>query len=250
MHLKRAINPAHRRPDRRLRLDEHQRKAVDEQDQVRATLCGAHAEGVLLGDDVLVAGEVIEVDEADGRVLVVLAERHRAVTAQPRGELLVGLDEAVAPDREDDGAELVEHLLGAVGALGDLGVEADQRVADEGLDEDVLRLTRHVVRSQIVPAEPADAARATREPGTDGGVVGDAPAEEVAEEGFDGVGLVEGHDTSPLVWIDCIVARASVPRLLRSDAPVSNSSTIAIISRCSSSGGKAIWMAFKRFAGR
>ena len=35
------------------------------------------------------------------------------------------------------------------------------------------------------------------EAGADGGVIGDATAEQVADEGFDGVGFVEGHLLSP-----------------------------------------------------
>jgi hypothetical protein len=40
--------------------------------------------------------EVVEVDQADGDVLAVLAEGHRPLAQQPRGELLVGLDEPVS----------------------------------------------------------------------------------------------------------------------------------------------------------
>ena len=84
--------------------------------------------------------EVVEVDERDGDVLVVGAKGHGALAAQPGGELLVGPDQAVAAHGQHDGAQLVDHLVGAVGLGGDARVEADQGVADILLDEDIVGL--------------------------------------------------------------------------------------------------------------
>ena len=130
-------------------------------------------------------------------MLAVRAERHRPLAGQPGGELLVRLDEAVGADAHQDGAQLVEHLVGAVGLGGDLGVQADQRLAQVIFDQDLVRLAWEVLRSEEVPAEAGDLAVPAGEPGTDGGVVGDAAAQAVADEGFDGVGFVEASLSSP-----------------------------------------------------
>src|SRR5680860_1102623 len=49
------------------------------------------------------------------------------------------------------------------------------------------------LRSQEVPAVAGDLAVAPSEAGADGGMVGNAAAESIADEGFYRVGLVEGH---------------------------------------------------------
>ena len=54
---------------------------------------------------------------------------------EPGGELLVGLDEAVAAHAHDDRPQLVEDLVGTVGLRRDLGVQADQRLAQLVLDQ-------------------------------------------------------------------------------------------------------------------
>ena len=147
------------------------------------------------GDDVLVLLEVVEVDELDGDVLAVLAEGHRLLAGEPGGELLVGLDQAVAADAHDDRPQPVEHIVGAIGLGGDLGVQADERLAEMVLDERLPAAGGGGSRgAEVVPAEAGDLAGAASEAGADGGVMGDAAAEQVADEGFDGVGFVEGHD--------------------------------------------------------
>ena len=103
----------------------------------------------------------------------------------------------------DDGAQPVEHVVRAVGLGGDLRVQPDQRLAQVILDQDLVRLAREVLRREVVPAEAGDLAVAPREARTDGGVVGDAAAEPVADEGFDGVGFVEGHRRRPPMQCDC-----------------------------------------------
>ena len=158
MHLERPVEPALARTNRRLRLDHDQRDAVDEQHEVGALLGRPGAEGELRRDDVLVLLEVGEVDQADRDVLAVLAERHRPLAREPGGELLVRLDEAVAADAHHDRAELVEHIVGAVGLGRDLRVQPDQRLAKVILDQDFVRLAREVLRREEVPAEAGDLA--------------------------------------------------------------------------------------------
>ncbi len=110
--------------------------------------------------DVLVLVEVLEVDEPDGDVLVVGAKGHGLLVAQPAGELFVGADEAVAAHGQHDGAQLVDHLVGAVGLGGDGRVEADEGVADILLDEDILGLAGQGDGGDEVPARaPAGPAR-------------------------------------------------------------------------------------------
>ena len=153
MHLQRPVQPALAGADRGLRLDEHQRHAVDEQDEVGSLLGLAGAKGVLLGDDVLVLFEVVEIDECDGDVLTVLAERHRLLTSHPGGELLVGLDQAVAADTHDDRPQPVEHVGGAVRLGGDTGIQADKSIAKVFFDEGFLGLAREVLVGEVVPTE-------------------------------------------------------------------------------------------------
>jgi hypothetical protein len=129
VHLHRAIHPADALLDRRLGLDQHQRQTVDQQHQIGPALGGACAVDELLGDDVLVLLRVIQVDQPHRHMLVVGAEGHGALAAHPGGHLLVGADQAIRAHRQHDGAQLVEHLVGPVGLGGDLGVQADQRIA-------------------------------------------------------------------------------------------------------------------------
>lgn len=96
--LERPIDPAHGRAHWGLGLDQDQREAVDEQHQIGAALGGAGAEDVLGGDDGLILIRMLEVDQADGDVFVIGAERHRAFAAQPGGEGFVGSYESVTAD--------------------------------------------------------------------------------------------------------------------------------------------------------
>ena len=133
-----AVEPAHGLAHGGLGFDQHQRQAVDQQDQVGAALGGAGPEGVLGGDDELVSVEIVVIDQPDRDVLVVPAKRHGAVAAQPGGELFVGADQAIRADRQYDGAQLVEHFVGALGLGGDLRVETDEGIAQVLLDEHVV----------------------------------------------------------------------------------------------------------------
>ena len=96
-------------------------------------------------------------------------------------------------DADHDRAELVEDVVGPVGLRRDLGVQADQRLAQVILDEDFVRLPREILWGEEVPAKARDLSVPARKPGPDSGVVRDAAAESVADEGFDGVGLVEAQ---------------------------------------------------------
>ncbi len=133
----------------------------------------------------------------DGDVLAVLAEGHRPLAGEPGGELLVGLDQAVAADAHDDRPQPVEHVVDAIGLGGDGGVQADEGLAEMVLDERFLGLAGEVLVGEVVPAEAGDLADAASEAGADGGVMGDAAAEQVADEGFDGVGFVKHSDYPP-----------------------------------------------------
>ena len=129
-------------------------------------------------------------------MLAVLAERHRALAVEPRGELLVGLDEPVGADAQDDGAQAVEDVVRTVRVCSDLRVETNQRLADLVLDKDLVRLPEQILAGEEVPAEPGHRPRSTSETRADGGVVGDAAAQQVPDERLDGVALVEAHDAN------------------------------------------------------
>ena len=62
MDLDRRVEPALAAADGRLRLDDHEREAVYQQDEIGPLLARAGAVGELGGDDVLIALEVLEVN--------------------------------------------------------------------------------------------------------------------------------------------------------------------------------------------
>ena len=191
--LRRAVEPALARPYRRLRLDDDQRKAVHQQHEIRAALVRTRSDGVLGADDILVSLDILEVDEPDGHVLAVRAERHRPLSGEPGRELLVRLDEPVRPHAHQDGPQPVEHVVGPIRLRRDLRVEADQRLPHVVLDEDLVRLPRQVLRAEVVPTEARECAVPPRETGADRRMVGDAAAEDVTDEGLDRVRLGERH---------------------------------------------------------
>ena len=128
-------------------------------------------------------------------MLVVRAEGHGALAAHPGSHLLVGADQAIRAHRQHDGAQLVENLVGPVRLGGNLRVQADQRIAQPGLDQHLLNLARDFSRPRVAPADALGA----------GTVAGqrflcgvrrcrlDRACEQVADVGFYGVGLVECH---------------------------------------------------------
>ena len=201
VHLHRAIDPADALLDWRLGLDQHQRQPVDQQHQIGAALGGACAVDELLGDDVLVLRQIIQVDQPHRHMLVVGAEGHRALTAHPGGHFLVGADQAIRSHRQHDGAQLVEHLVGAVGLSGNLRVKPNQRLSQPGLDQHFLDLARHLSRGGVAPADAfgAGPVAGLRFLGGVGQDSLDWAGEQIADVGFDSVGFVEySHRATPL----------------------------------------------------
>ena len=160
--LRSTVDPRVRRPNRRLRLTHHQREAVAPQHQVEALLDPSLLEGDLGRDHPLVRRvivEVIEVDQPDGRVLAVRAERHRLLPGQPRHELLVRHDRMRAGAGGDqDRAEVVDDLVGLVRVGRDLRVQPDQRSLDR-------RLRASPRRSAAEARCPARTGRRSTSPG-------------------------------------------------------------------------------------
>jgi hypothetical protein len=72
----------------------------------------------------------------------------------PGGELLVRLDEAVAPHAHQDGAELVEDVVGPIRLGRNFRVQPDQRLTQVILDQDFVRLAREILRTEVVPPRP------------------------------------------------------------------------------------------------
>ena len=107
----------------------------------------------MLGDDVLVLLQIVIVNQPHRHVLVVLAEGHGALAAQPCRHFLVGANKTVGAHRENDGAQLVEHLVGQFWIGRDFRVEADQRLAYPFLNQDFLCLSRNVGAGDTAPAE-------------------------------------------------------------------------------------------------
>ena len=195
VHLERAVHPTDRVAHRRLGLDEHQREAVDQQDEIGAALGRPGAEDVLRGDDILVLAGVLEIDQPHRDMFVVGAKGHGTLPAQPRRKLLVGADQPVAAHAQYDGAQLVEHLVGALRLRGNVRVETDERLAHERFDKDILRLAGQGRGRRVMPARAA-----VGEAGWDvgygqvchtfrGGRL--RPAQQVADHGFDSIGLSE-----------------------------------------------------------
>ena len=107
----------------------------------------------MLGDDVVVLLEVVEVDELDRDVL---AEGHRLLPGDPGGKLLVGLDQTVAADALDDRSQPVEYVVRTIGLGGDGWVQTDEGLVEVRLDECFLGLTGQMLVGKVVPAEAGD----------------------------------------------------------------------------------------------
>ena len=112
----------------------------------------------------------------------------------------MALTRPVAADTHDDRPKPVEHVGGAIRLGRDDGVQADEGITEVVLDERFLGLAGEVLVGKVVPTETGELARAASEPGADGGVMRDAAAKYVADEGFDGVGFVEVH-TEASAWL-------------------------------------------------
>ena len=128
-------------------------------------------------------------------MLIVVTEGHRALTTHPRGHFLVGADQAIRAHREHDGAQFVEHFVGAVGLSGDFGVQADQRLTQPGFNQHFLNLARHLSRGGVAPADAfgAGPVAGLRFLGSVGRDSLDRAGEQIADVGFDGVGFSERH---------------------------------------------------------
>ncbi len=234
-HLQGSVHPADRLAGWRLGLDQHQRQAVDQQHQVGAALGGSGAVDELLGHYVLVLLGRREVDQAYRHMLVVRAERHGALAAHPGGHFLVGADHSIRAHRQHDGAQLVEHIVGTVGLLSDIGVQADQRGAQPGLDQHLLDLARHLGGCDMAPADALAADTVGRccllEAARFGGL--EWAGKQIADIGFDGVGFSETH-TPPLsacaVMAHCIALAASTRRLALEIAVWMSAALLAISS--------------------
>ena len=100
--------------------------------------------------------DVGEVDQPDSDMLAVLAKGHRPLAGKPGGELLVGLDQTVAANAHNDGAELVEDIIRTVGFVSNLWVQPDQRLAQVTLDKDFVRLAWEVLSREKEPSEVAE----------------------------------------------------------------------------------------------
>ena len=92
---------------------------------------------------------------------------------------------------------------------------------------------RKVLLAWAAAAETGDLVIAASEPGTNGGVMSDTAAEQVTDEGFDGVGFVEGHLSPPTSTSDCSSARDFIAFACAMRFSVSRSSTV-IWSACRS----------------
>ena len=170
MHLQGTIEPTHGLANRSFGFDHHQGQAIHQQHQISATLGRAGADHELIGDDVLIVLEVLEINQTDRHMLMVGPERHRALAAQPGRHLLIGLDQPIAAHCEHDGAQFVENLIGTIWIGGDLGIEVDQGVADPGLDQDFVGETGDAGRREVVPAEAKELATSAGESMSDGSV--------------------------------------------------------------------------------
>ena len=136
VNLGSSVHPAHRRSHGRLGLTQNQREPVDESNDVEA-LCRACSKGDLIRHHKRVLTQVVEVDQPDINVLIVGTKRHCALAADPGHELLVGPDQAIAGDAEDDPTETVDDFISSDGISSNLRIEADECFSNGGLDHHV-----------------------------------------------------------------------------------------------------------------
>ena len=183
-------------------LHQHQGEAVNEEHQVGATFDAPGSKRILGGHDVLVLVEIIVVDQADGDVFVARPEGHGAFVAQPGGEFFVGADQAVGAHRQHNGAQLVEHFIGASRDFGNAGIEADESLANVFFDEDVVDAAGQIDGGDIMPADTFGVApdgEIRRGFFADPSFLGRLrPAEGIPEKVFDGADFVK-HFSLPQV---------------------------------------------------
>ena len=191
MHLERAVHPTDRRAHRRFGLDQHQRKAIDQQNQIGAALGWPGPEGILRGGDILVIRQIVKIEQTDGDMLMIRAKGHGAFAAQPGGQFLIGPHQPVTAHGKHDGAQLVDHLIGAFRFFRNGGIEADQGVAHIGFDQHLLRLPGQDGRRHKMPAcaTTGEAVRDIRHRHFRHPLrrLGQRPTEQITDQGFDGV---------------------------------------------------------------
>ena len=133
-------------------------------------------------------------------MLAVGTEGHRLLAPQPGHEVLVGPHETVGLHGEDAGAQVVDHLVSAVGLGGDLRVEPDERLAHPRLDHHVAARAGELRGGQVIPAGRQELA-------AEGVAVaqrllarerqaGAPPGDRIQDHLLDGVGLGEGHSVT------------------------------------------------------
>ena len=97
---------------------------------------------------------MLEIDELDRNVGIVLAKGHGFVALEPFGEFLVGAHQAGAVDRQQDGTQLVDDLVGALGLCGNLWIEADEGLFHLRFHHHLGNLARQLRGGQVLPLRP------------------------------------------------------------------------------------------------
>ena len=148
---------------RRLRLADHEREAIDvEDDVVAARLLAAGLEdhlasrrraGSCAGRRSRSAGSASDCGSPTNWTAL--------VAAQPAHHPLVRRDQAVVVTDEEHGAQLRQDLVDALGLLGDDRVQPLERLDDVGLDQD-LGLVAREARPASTNSQPRSAASGGR----------------------------------------------------------------------------------------
>ena len=135
MDIMGPVQPAHRGANGGFGLAHHHRDAVDEQDHIR-DFGFPVMDAELVGDQVLVIGWIVKINQANRSMAVVLAKGHGFFVGEPAEELFIGPDQAGLVDRDQDGPQFVDHLIGPLWLGFDLRVEADQGLFEVGFHQD------------------------------------------------------------------------------------------------------------------
>ena len=149
---------------------------------------------------------MLEVDEADGHVGVVFAKGHGLVAFEPFGKLLVGAHEAGAVDRQQDGTQLEDDLVGAFGLCGNLRVEADEGLFHLRFHHYFGNLARQLRGGQVLPLRPVRRLRFVRHTG----LIQVHPRHRMDDEVLHCVYFVEGHDVYSSSLLSGIVSFAKL----------------------------------------
>ena len=191
--IARPVHPGDRRAHRGLGLADHQRQPVDQKHHVEPPASVLDRIDPLVGGDELVSGKVLEIDQPHRGVFAALPERHGLLAPQPFGQQFVCPDKSLALNGQRQGAQPVQHLVGAVGIFLYFGVEPDQGVADPRLHEYVRVKARHVGGGDKLPGSNFPAVRLDC---FGNPVIGGTTAKRVEDHLFDGVFFVK-HEIPP-----------------------------------------------------